>query len=500
VAENLERHHRTALLLTTLANLSVSEAAGVLDGLRFGIAIDDDAARTPAGQAAALTAASVLGRLGGAVYLEVPAVSLVLRGTPWDGQVLDEACATIVQWAGGRLSQKSGVARLAVGLPPASSAIAVGGGDWIAEVDGPRSLMEGNHPLGAMAAVHLGAGRLFHLALGAALNLPTIRRDPAKMSLLTYGLSASARTSPSRIKAAHSVALVGAGAVGQAVAWSAVVGQVRLADRVDIIDPQILDVPNLNRHVCSGREDVGRFKAEIVSGFFATSGVEAVPFRLRIGEYLADRGVLPIAISTVDNNEARYELQGTFPSLIFHGATSQEHLSAAALDPTNGACLGCLFPRRSVSSGQAISDETGIPVHLVEDALGPAGVMTREMLEPIAFRMGLPAEALHHLANRNFREVYATEICGRLTAPGIEPTAAPTVAYASGLAGLLLTAEMAKNSTPLLRQWRLRNYVQLSALNPESAWVASREKDLDCPLMCSSPALQSYLARRSRTT
>jgi hypothetical protein len=218
---------------------------------------------------------------------------------------------------------------------------------------------------------------------------------------------------------------------------------------------------------------------------------------MKLGDFLADQRPLAVAISTVDNNDARYQLQGHFPGRIFHAATSQENLSVAILDPAEGACLGCLFPRRTVSPSQAISDETGIPVLLVHQALGPSGMITREMLKPVALRMGLPEEALEHLIGRNFREVYAREICGRLTAAGIEPVVAPTVAYASGLAGAFLTAELVKNSTPLLRPWRLHNYVQMSALHPLAAWLARRIKDLDCPLMCSSPALQSYLAHRT---
>ena len=108
-------------------------------------------------------------------------------------------------------------------------------------------------------------------------------------------------------------------------------------------------------------------------------------------------------------------------------------------------------------------------------------------------RLGVEVEELRHLVGRSLREVYARELCGRLPTTRAVGVPAPTIAYASGLAGLLLAAEVVKTANAQLEAGLLRNYIQVSASAPESAWVTFREKQDDCPLMCASHALQAVV-------
>src|SRR5439155_6049976 len=160
--------------------------------------------------------------------------------------------------------------------------------------------------------------------------------------------------------------------------------------------------------------------------------------------------VLDRIVSTVDNDETRYLIQGAFPRRVFHAATSGEHVAAAVLDFTDGACLGCLFPRPQISQARLIADETGIAVDRVERVLAENGSVTTEMLQPIGARLGVEVEGLAHLVGRSLREVYARELCGRLPTTRAVGVPAPTIAYASGLAGLLLAAEVVKTANAQL--------------------------------------------------
>jgi hypothetical protein len=111
-------------------------------------------------------------------------------------------------------------------------------------------------------------------------------------------------------------------------------------------------------------------------------------------------------------------------------------------------------------------------------------------------RFGVDAADLQRLVGEDFRRVYAMEICGRLGASSPVSGGAPTVAYVSVLAGILVAAEFAKISDARTRRHVLHNYLQMTPLAPSAAWVVFRDKDPNCPLMCGSEPLQAFLAQR----
>jgi len=463
--------------------------------MTFRLHVTQDAAAKTSGQVAALTAANLLARLGGGVSLNIPRAPLRLRGTPWNGLRLDEACSAVVEWAGGRLEQRQGITALAVGDTPGDDQVSIAGTDWTCFVDMDASDLADGHPFGAIAAACLGTARAFHLALHKHIGLPQPPRHPLRLSLIDYGSGAEPTADVGPITTP--VTLVGAGAVGQAVAWSTVLGQVDIQGAFDIVDPQTLDTSNLNRHLVSGSVDVARRKAEIATSFMMPVAARAKAWPVTFADYRsASDSIRSIAISTVDNDNARYQIQGTFPRSVLHGATSQEVISVAVLDPLHGACLGCLFPQHQQSPAAEISQQTGIPLDLVTDALAQNGAITENMLPPLAERLGVTPTLLAPLVGRDFREAYAREICGRLGGLVGTPTPAPTVAYVSALAGCFVTAELVKLSSSRSQHSVLNNYLQMAVLHPESAWLGFRDKDRDCPLMCSSSALQEFIRSR----
>jgi molybdopterin/thiamine biosynthesis adenylyltransferase len=266
--------------------------------------------------------------------------------------------------------------------------------------------------------------------------------------------------------------------------------------RLTVVDPQRLDESNLNRHIAAGVHDVGRPKASILSEFLASDHRDVTGVVGMFSTIAKNWSRMPIVLSTVDNDEARYQIQGSFPPLVIHGATSQEHLAVAVLDASNGACLGCLFPRRERSPVEVIAEETGLTSNVIGIALEPGGVFTAEMIGPMAKKFGVDAADLERFVGEDFRQVYATEICGRLGSPSPVGGGAATVAYVSTLAGILVAAQFAKQSHASTRGHVLHNYLQMTPLAPSAAWVVFRDKDPNCPLMCGSEALQAFLARR----
>jgi hypothetical protein len=240
-------------------------------------------------------------------------------------------------------------------------------------------------------------------------------------------------------------------------------------------------------------------KAEIAARF-ATNRAPAARQHINTFAGFAKKGsVLDLIVSTVDNDQARYEIQGSLPQLVLHAATSNELVSTGVLDIADGACLACLFLRRGTDVAEQVSTETGIPIEDIVLALQSGGQVTESMLQPLAERLGTPIESIRSLVGRDFRVAYAQEICGRLRVPLHPDLPAPTIAYVSTFAGVLLAAELVKLTIPELRSRRLHNYLQLAVLSPHSAWVAFRPKDPACPLFCSSPALQRVIASRRKS-
>jgi molybdopterin/thiamine biosynthesis adenylyltransferase len=417
--------------------------------------------------------------------LTVPAVDLVIPGLPWHGS-LAAVAEELATWAGAPATDRRPSTGVHVGGHHDGGFVLAQGDDWTAYVDQPGAMVtDGTLALGAVTAAQLAAARAFHLAIGQELRLPAISREPTHFSL-RYGAPQSATDRPRGITA---FTLVGAGAVGNALLWALAVGGARVAGKIEIVDPQSVDATNLNRHLLAGVAALGRPKAEVARDFI-------IPFAR--ADALVERFTPSITpphslVCTVDNDEARYQAQATFPRALFHAATGGEHVSVGVLDFADGACLGCLFPRPSRSHAELIAGESGLDLGLVAKVLDEEGPVSDEMLVPIAERLKVGVDTLQHLVGRSLREVYARELCGRLSMSTQLGGPTATIAYVSGLAGTLLAAELAKDSDPALAPARLHNYVQLAATAADSAWVTFREKQDDCPLMCGSEALQAVV-------
>jgi len=483
--EALGRHHRTSLLVAALAEATPEEGAALLEGLVFGVSIDRERASTRRGQAALLTAANVLARTSGALTLTVPAVDVLIPGLHWRG-TLDQVVIALVEWAGGRVTRRQPSSGVHIGAASDEGFVLAQGDDWNAYVDDPdRRIGDGPLALGAVSAAHLAAARAFHLAIGSALGLRALSRAPIGVRL---GFGSPVPPQP-HAPAVKDFTLIGAGAVGDALLWALVLGGVSIAGTAHVIDPQTLDATNLNRHLLAGVNDIGRAKSEVARTFLsAAARAESV-----VGRFVPAPSPIDTLVSTVDNNEARYQAQASFPRTLYHAATQAEHVSVGVFDFRRGACLGCLFPRGSRTQAQLIAEETGLDPTEVATVLAADGVLSAPMLEPIARRLGVARSTLEPLIGRNLREVYARELCGRLPIGATPGAPVATIAYASGLAGALLAAELVRDADPRLAASRSQNYLQMAAASPAAAWISFREKEHDCPLMCGSPSLQAFV-------
>jgi len=155
------------------------------------------------------------------------------------------------------------------------------------------------------------------------------------------------------------VLIAGAGGLGSASAlYLAAAGVGRLI----IVDPQDVELSNLNRQVLHWTSDIGRAKVESAREKLRrlNPNVEVEVYREELTEELARRLVsrADIVIDALDNWEARFLLNRVCVELgkpFIHAGVEGFYGQMLVVVPGKGPCLQCLLPRQPPS-------RSGVPV------------------------------------------------------------------------------------------------------------------------------------------
>lgn len=330
--------------------------------------------------------------------------------------------------------------------------------DWTATVGrdpGPDCDGDGTLPFGAHAAAALAAGEVFRLV--------RVRREggdhPARVTLSTWSLgleqptaetagahgSADGAHGPAE-PALHRVlpagippfALVGVGAVGTAclaTLWSTGLA----CDAGQLIDGDAVSATNLNRYVVCSRADVARPKASAVAAHLTRHGPAAFLLHGH-DQWWADYArahpePLPLALSAVDTNAVRHQLQDAMPAVILGASTHDLRAQVDRYALSDHRCLKCHNPVEPVESDGAMRDRlvtlSDAELHAEADDRGVARDTLRTFVA--ALRAGgtgcglVAGDALDKLRR----------------APG---DGAFAVAFVSALAGTLLAAQVLREA------------------------------------------------------
>jgi molybdopterin/thiamine biosynthesis adenylyltransferase len=287
--------------------------------------------------------------------------------------------------------------------------------------------------------------------------------------------------------------LVGAGAVGGGLVYA--LGY--LSDsrgEITVIDFDRIDRSNLNRYLIATETNVGQAKPDVVAKFLSNTGIHVIPESTTYNQYSAihPNSSFDTVVSTVDNNEARLQIQSDLPRLILHGATHENTFVISRLGFLEGACLACLFSERPKSYEEQISEDTGIPVQQVKQIIETNGKLTSDLVEQIVTGRGVDFKKLQASIGELFRDVYAKEICGTLridTENKSQHTQAATVSFVSAMPGFLLAGEILKERTSELRDYKLNNYFLMSMFSPDANEPFFREKNEHCFALCANPIM-----------
>jgi hypothetical protein len=492
---------------------------GTVEGRRFPfssvavrLGIDPAWARTNTGQTLLLTAANLLGRFVGRLVLDVPAIPVLSPLGSGKSDLMAET-ESFAYMARGKPQSSEPTeptrARLplvyvGVGQEQSNRAIKATAHGWRAELGSSCTRLpegvEDSNPFGALVAATLAAAEVFKGILrsaGSSQRSVLNALDTFSISALDFDTNSEPNAVPLPSIDHLTATLVGAGAVANSLAFAWAAADLR-GSGVRVIDPDRLDESNLNRHMLSSWQDVGRPKAELLAGYLRTHKISATP---SVGRYQDIRTTLTqdeleTTVSTVDNDEARIALQSDLPKLLFHGATDGDMAVVARHNFLDGACLGCLFYAQPKSYAESVADDTGLPLDEVVHLLESHGNLSGSHVDVIVRKNGSQFERLRTAIGRSFEEVYATQICGVLSVNIDGQRLSPTVSFVSALPGFLLAAELLKAGSPALERYRLKNYLAISLFAPSYRQLLFRQKDDRCRCFCSDPIMSSTYRRR----
>jgi hypothetical protein len=291
----------------------------------------------------------------------------------------------------------------------------------------------GPNPIGALAAACLGAGRVFFFLIGQPLVTP-----PTEISLFTLevGPAGALPEGPPLPVASLELDgfLVGCGAVTNG--WAYAVKRLPIVGHLEAVDRQVLRIENIGPYVASGREWLGKPKAEMIAKVLGPAiGVTPRPdewefFKIRLRYGLR---VPPIVVNGLDNVETRHSVQRLWPEALIDmasgGLTSQVILKARRDD---GICLlrALHRPAHEVGWAERLARETGLPIERILEE--PTTAISEDDIEqaPEDKRVGLERAR----ENGQF-------VCGRVTEhnlhfEGRDTNFAPAVPFVTGFSGV----------------------------------------------------------------
>lgn len=329
----------------------------IIDGLRATTAriISDRAnVASPAGQTALVTLYAQLAMLGLQIDLDVPAARLAagqppLRGSDLLPALLDYSADLL---PGGSADPSSiPDVTFALGDTPAPpGAVRVSGTGWTAAVGplAPARCWQGSWPAGAMAAAAAAAAEGLRAAIpriaeraGRPVSTdPRWRTIPGRQ--VVVDLSRYRADGPIRLGA---VDVVSGGAITNAALY-ALLRMPAVTAAMRIIEPDLLDLPNLNRYALARRSMMGWPKARALVAF-QTPGI-AITGHGQVFNATTAACLAPIAprlLVGVDRIPSRWDAQrAAGPGWVCAGSSSHEFVLVSA-HPAGSACAGCVHPR-----------------------------------------------------------------------------------------------------------------------------------------------------------
>ncbi len=346
---------------------------------------------------------------------------------------------------------------IVIGTPPPGAPIApfqvfIGSDGWHARLStrDPQPVGASTNPFGAGAAACFGAANLFrHVFLGNARS-----DDELVFCTRTMERGYGGDGGPARCPAGPTV-LAGAGAIGNGALWA--ISHIPEAGETVVVDPQVVELSNLQRYVLAVRTDDGRLKTDVAVGHLPLDSARGTP--LNWAAFVAEHGHdWERVLVAVDSAEARHAVQASLPEWVVNAWTQPGDLGVSVHPWTDaGACVSCLYlpagplPDEDdlVANALGLSRERdGLEIRTLLDSGAPPSAA---FLARVASGLAITVDSLQAFENRPLRDLYVHGICGgailplsRLGRP-VQAVHVP-LAHQSALAGILLAARLASQT------------------------------------------------------
>lgn len=358
----------------------------------------------------------------------------------------------------------------------------LGSDNWIINFSDTKPVGSGSsaNPFAAGAVACYGAANVFRHVFKDQLNNAEYDTD-FSLSLLDYELK-----EPGEINDTFSIgeekiclketAFVGLGAIGNGAIWALSKIAV-LEGTIYLIDPEEVELSNLQRYVLTDQGAIGKHKTDIAMELLANSGLALVPYRGDWAAFLNNRDnwKVDMALVAVDSAEHRIGIQASMPKHIINAWTQSDDLGISRhFDFDKDACLGCLYPPVAgiKSESLLIVESFGLPKEevIIRQMLYNNDPIDENWINKIAEAKSMDKEVLLPYVNRPIRDFYTKVVCGGIMLGEVHKQAETPMAFQSALAGILLAAELIiENET--LRLTPMDNVTKLDLLNPVKEYL-----------------------------
>ena len=313
------------------------------------IHVDPEYAGTYAGQVAAITAASLFGRMSKSVAVDVPSLP-VLAPLPWANAKLDELVMRTLDAAHeyGRYEQRSARRedlRLVIG--PGGDGLVVHGCGWGAYFGtepSPIVPSDEPNPFGASFAVISAATRLQQYAQAAVIEPVSVDTYRWKSGLPSAGMP---KVSPDFDLG--ELWCIGVGSVGSCALFF--LNLITRAYHAVLVDRDLVKIENVTRSALFSWQDAReeKSKVKVASHWLHELGVERIESHVAWLDEIPERwnkrqaGTPDILISAANERAVRSVIEGDYPPLQVYATTGRNWQATLFRHiPMKDACSLCL--------------------------------------------------------------------------------------------------------------------------------------------------------------
>lgn len=336
-----------------------------------------------------------------------------------------------------------------------------GSNNWLAKVSlkGPVGSGSTANPFAAGTAACLAVAKIFRVVFAEQLDPICATDDEVSLSLVTLSQTDIKPGPKYRTADVGKVYLVGAGAIGNGALWGLARSGVK--GELLVVDPQDIELSNLQRYVMAVRNDVGSAKAEKASQWLrGVSQLNVVPHKQSWDDHARGSAdwLFPRVLVALDTADARIGVQASLPKWIVNAWTRLAAMGVSrhsSLANAGGSCLACLYMPAGKEPGEdelvaaAFGFQTSAqhPELLdIRQRLHRNVLNDKPFLELIAAKKNVSIEMLLPFEGQPLRKLYTDGVCGGqvmgLTVDMRETRAEVPMAFQSALAGVLLAAEL----------------------------------------------------------